>query len=166
MILPEWLVRDPGSRGVPMSDRAEVQSPQLSDPPVHSGPGRCPINTDRAPAAVGPYSQAIAAQGPFIFTAGQLGLDPTTGQLVGDDVESQTAQALRNLTEILAAGGTSLANVVKTTIFLADMQDFATVNEIYRQFFNTDAPPARSCVQVAQLPKQARVEIEAIAWHP
>lgn len=125
---------------------------------------RAVIATDQAPAAVGPYSQAIWA-GNFVFTAGQLGLDPTTGKLVGGGVEAQTRQALTNLSAVLEAAGTSLANVVKTTVFLQDIGDFQAMNGVYAQFFAVD-PPARSAVQVAALPLGGLVEIEAAAWVP
>ena len=118
------------------------------------------IHTDSAPKALGPYSQAIRA-GDWVFTAGQLGIDPATGQLQ-EGVAAQTTQALRNLDEVLRAAGASLGTVVKSTIFLADMNDFAAVNEVYGSFF-TDAPPARSTVQVARLPMDGRVEIEVVA---
>lgn len=119
------------------------------------------ITTDHAPAAVGPYSQAVRA-GDFVFTAGQIGLDPATGQLVAGGLEAQTRQVLANLSAVLAAAGTSLDNVVKTTIFLTDLSAFKTVNSIYGQYF-TGAPPARSTVEVAALPLGALVEIEAVA---
>ena len=119
------------------------------------------IRTGAAPAAIGPYSQAIAAAG-FVFTAGQLGIDPQTGELVDGGVAAQADRALENLAVVLGAAGTSLARVVKTTIFLADMQDFAAVNEVYAKRF-PDAPPARSTVAVAALPKGGRVEIECVA---
>lgn len=119
------------------------------------------ITTDHAPAAVGPYSQAVRA-GDFVFTAGQIGLDPATGQLVAGGLEAQTRQVLANLSAVLAAAGTSLDNVVKTTIFLTDLSAFKTVNNIYGQHF-TGAPPARSTVEVAALPLGALVEIEAVA---
>ncbi|MEN9231898.1 MAG: RidA family protein [Thermostichus sp. DG02_5_bins_236] len=134
--------------------------------PVQPASGRCAVQTDAAPAPVGPYSQGIAALGPFIFTAGQVGLDPKTGKLVGDDITSQTHQVLRNLQAVLTAGGTNLSNVVKTTVFLADMNDFAAMNRVYQEFFSTDPAPARSCVQVGRLPLNALVEIEAVAWYP
>lgn len=121
---------------------------------------RTTIAAAGAPAAIGPYSQAIATGG-LVFCSGQLGLDPETGELV-DGVEAQAERALRNLTMVLDAAGLSLADVVKTTIFLADMSDFAAVNRIYGQHM-PDPPPARSTVQVAALPKNGRVEIEAIA---
>jgi 2-iminobutanoate/2-iminopropanoate deaminase len=119
-----------------------------------------PIQTDDAPAAIGPYSQAIRANG-FVFTAGQIGLDPARKELV-DGVGAQAAQALKNLSAVLEAAGSSLARVVKTTIFLADMADFATVNEAYAAGFGTPYP-ARSTVAVRQLPAGALVEIECVA---
>lgn len=119
------------------------------------------VHTDQAPAAIGPYSQAVRA-GQFVFTAGQIGLDPTTGQLVADDVAAQTRQVMANLAAVLAAAGSNLGQVVKTTIFLTDMADFAAVNAVYGEFFPAE-PPARSTVAVAALPRGARVEIEAIA---
>jgi 2-iminobutanoate/2-iminopropanoate deaminase len=118
------------------------------------------ISTSGAPGAIGPYSQAIAAGG-LLLCSGQLGLDPTTGELV-DGVEAQAERALRNLMAVLDAAGLGPADVAKTTVFLADMADFATVNAVYGRFF-PDPPPARSTVQVAALPKAGRVEIEAIA---
>ncbi|MBC8446619.1 MAG: RidA family protein [Chloroflexi bacterium] len=118
------------------------------------------IATGRAPAAVGPYSQAVRA-GNLVFTAGQIGIDPVLGQL-RTGIAAQTRQALANLQAVLEAAGSSLNQVVKTTIFLQDMADFATVNQIYGSGF-TAAPPARSTVQVAALPLGALVEIEAIA---
>lgn len=120
-----------------------------------------PVSTGKAPAAIGPYSQAISAGG-FIFVSGQLGIDPETGSFAGPDAAAQAAQALRNLGAVLEAAGSSLERVVKTTIFLAEMEDFQRVNEVYASFF-TGVKPARSTVQVARLPKDGRVEIEAIA---
>jgi 2-iminobutanoate/2-iminopropanoate deaminase len=114
-----------------------------------------------APAAVGPYSQAIVAGG-FVFCSGQLGLVPATGQLAGPDIASQAQQALANLSAVLDAAGSGLRQVVKTTVFLADMNDFAAMNGIYQQAFG-DARPARSTVEVKRLPKDARFEIEAVA---
>lgn len=125
---------------------------------------RTVVATDEAPAAVGPYSQAIRA-GDFVFTAGQLGLDPATGKLVAGGVEAQTRQALTNLSAVLAAAGASLAQVVKTTVFLQDIGDFKAMNGVYAQFFAAD-PPARSAVQVAALPLGGLVEIEAVAVMP
>jgi 2-iminobutanoate/2-iminopropanoate deaminase len=119
------------------------------------------ISTTAAPAAIGPYSQAVRA-GDFIFTSGQLGLDPATGAL-REGVAVQTVQALDNLTAVLAAAGATLDDVVKTTIFLADLADFGTVNELYGARFR-GAPPARSTVQVAALPRGGRVEIEVVAY--
>jgi 2-iminobutanoate/2-iminopropanoate deaminase len=119
------------------------------------------IKTDNAPAAIGPYSAGVAA-GTFIFTAGQIGLDPKSGQMVEGGVEAEARRALTNLKGILEAAGSSLGNVVKTTVFLKDMADFVKVNAVYAEFF-TENPPARSAVQVAALPKNALVEIEAIA---
>ena len=118
------------------------------------------ISTSGAPGAIGPYSQAIAAGG-LLFCSGQLGLDPATGELV-DGVEAQAERSLRNLMAVLDAAGLGPADVAKTTVFLADMADFATVNAVYGRFF-PDPPPARSTVQVAALPKAGRVEIEAVA---
>ena len=119
------------------------------------------ISTDKAPAAIGPYSQAVRV-GDFLFTAGQLGLVPDTKQFAGPDVASQTRQALKNLQAILEAGGSCLKHVAKTTVFLADMQEFSQMNGNYTEFF-AEAPPARSTVQVAALPMAARVEIEVVA---
>jgi 2-iminobutanoate/2-iminopropanoate deaminase len=118
------------------------------------------VQTEQAPAPGGPYSQAIIA-GPFIFTSGQIGLDPATGELA-DGVEAQTRQALANLTAVLAAGGAGPADVVKATVYLADMDDYAAVNAVYGEVFAT-APPARSTVQVAALPRSARVMIDLVA---
>jgi 2-iminobutanoate/2-iminopropanoate deaminase len=120
------------------------------------------VHTTAAPEAIGPYSQAIAA-GPYLFTSGQIGLDPLTGQLVGGGVEEQTRQVMANLAAVLAAGGLTFGDVVKTTIFLADMNDFPAVNAVYGESFEGAPPPARSTVAAAGLPRGARVEIEAIA---
>jgi 2-iminobutanoate/2-iminopropanoate deaminase len=119
------------------------------------------ISTDKAPPAVGPYSQAVKV-GDFIYTAGQIPLEPQTGSLVEGGIEAQTGQVMRNLAAVLEAAGSSLTQVVKTTIFVTDIKDFAAVNQVYGSFF-TDRPPARSTVQVAALPLGARVEIEAVA---
>jgi 2-iminobutanoate/2-iminopropanoate deaminase len=119
------------------------------------------ISTDKAPKAIGPYSQAISA-GDLIFTSGQIALDPSTQQMVEGDVRAQAERVMKNLEGVLEAAGCSFGQVVKTTIFLADLNDFAAVNEIYGKRFS-GAPPARSTVQVAALPKGARVEIEMIA---
>lgn len=118
------------------------------------------VSTEKAPPAVGPYSQAVIA-GDLIFTAGQLGIDPKSGELA-EGIEAQTRQALTNLSALLEAASSSLDRVVKATVFLAHMEDFATMNAIYAEFF-TLQPPARSTVGVAQLPRGALVEIEAIA---
>ena len=119
------------------------------------------IKTDLAPAAIGPYSVAVTG-GPFIFTAGQLGIDPKTGNLVEGGVEAETRQALQNLSSILEAANSCLDNVVKTTVFLRDINDFAKMNAVYAEFF-VENPPDRSAVQVAALPKNGAVEIEAIS---
>jgi 2-iminobutanoate/2-iminopropanoate deaminase len=121
---------------------------------------RTQVQTNAAPAAIGPYSQAIRA-GELVFTAGQIGLDPASGELM-DGVAAQAERALRNLSAILDAAGTSMERVTKTTIFLADMADFAAVNEVYAAHFSTPYP-ARSTVAVGGLPKGALVEIEAVA---
>jgi 2-iminobutanoate/2-iminopropanoate deaminase len=122
---------------------------------------RTAISTPQAPAAIGPYSQAIRADG-YLFCSGQLGLDPATGELVAGGVAAQAEQSLRNLGAVLGTAGLAFGDVVKTTIFIADIADFATVNAVYGRFV-TDPPPARSTVAVAALPKGGRVEIEAIA---
>jgi 2-iminobutanoate/2-iminopropanoate deaminase len=119
------------------------------------------VQTDRAPAAIGPYSQAMVT-GNFVFTAGQIPLDPASMQLVGEDVAAQTTQVFKNLEAILEAAGASLSRVVKTTVFLKDMNDFVAMNEVYGAAFG-DHKPARSTVEAARLPKDVRVEIEAIA---
>ena len=119
------------------------------------------ISTEKAPKAIGPYSQAISL-GDFIFTSGQIPLDPATQQLVQGDIRAQTERVMENLGAVLAAAGVGFDKVVKATIFVADLNDFAAVNEIYGKRFPKD-PPARSTVQVAALPKGARVEIELVA---
>ena len=119
------------------------------------------ISTEKAPKAIGPYSQAISL-GDFIFTSGQIPLDPATQQLVPGDIRAQTERVMENLGAVLAAAGVGFDKVVKATIFVADLNDFAAVNEIYGKRFPKD-PPARSTVQVAALPKGARVEIELVA---
>ncbi len=122
------------------------------------------IQTEQAPAPVGPYNQAIVATGSMMFVAGQIPLDPQTGQLVGgDDIAAQTEQAIANLIAILEAGGATLASVVKTSVFLKDMNDFAAMNAVYAKYFDEASAPARACVDVARLPKDVRVEIECIA---
>ncbi|MGE5483956.1 MAG: RidA family protein [Ignavibacteriales bacterium] len=117
-----------------------------------------------APAAVGPYSQAIRT-GQFLFASGQIGLDPATGQMVGDDVKSQAKRAMENVKAVLASQGLDFGNIVKSLVFLTDINDFAAVNEVYGSYFK-DAPPARSCVAVAALPKGAKVEIDVTAEFP
>lgn len=122
------------------------------------------VKTDTAPAAIGPYSQGIVANG-FLFTAGQIALDPVTGQVIPGDVQAQTERVLGNLAAVLSAAGCSWKNVVKTTVFLHDMNDFPAVNETYGRILG-DARPARSTVQVAGLPRGVLVEIDAIAEVP
>ncbi len=119
------------------------------------------ISTKEAPQAIGPYSQAIKAAG-LVFTAGQIALDPATGQVIAGDVAAQTERVLRNISAILKAAGSSLDRVVKTTVFLKSMGDFAAMNEVYGKFFNS-RPPARSTVEVARLPKDVLVEIDVVA---
>ena len=127
---------------------------------------KLPIHTADAPAAIGPYSQAIRS-GDLLFTSGQVALDPATGNLVSGGVTAEIEQVMRNLHAVLSAAGLQFGDVVKTTIFLMDMGDFAAVNAAYGQAFEgTGAPPARSTVQVAQLPRGARVEIELVARYP
>ena len=119
------------------------------------------VRTDKAPAAIGPYSQGVLCGG-FLFCAGQIPLDPATGKMVDGGIEAQTGRVLRNLEAVLAAGGASLASVVKTTVYLADLADFPAMNAVYGKFFPAD-PPARATVQAAKLPAGALVEIDAIA---
>ncbi len=119
------------------------------------------VATDQAPKAIGPYSQAMEVNG-VIYTAGQVALDPQSGQLVGATAAEQTEQVLKNLAAVLGAAGSSLQDVVKTTVYLADMNDFAAMNEVYTKHFGKHKP-ARSTVQAARLPRDARVEIDAIA---
>ena len=120
------------------------------------------INTEKASAAIGPYSQGVAA-GNFLFVSGQLPIDPKTGSIDADNVADQARQSLTNLSQILEAAGTSMNTVVKTTVFIQHMDDFAVMNEVYAQFFQGEVLPARSAVEVAKLPKGALVEIEAVA---
>jgi len=122
---------------------------------------RTTVNTDRAPGAIGPYSQAVRA-GDLLFCSGQIPLDPATGGIVGGGVAEQTRRVLTNLKAVLEAGGASLSSVVKTTVLLRDMEDFGAMNEAYAEFFPED-PPARAAFEVARLPKDAGVEIEAVA---
>ena len=118
------------------------------------------VSTPKAPAAIGPYSQAIVC-GDTVFTSGQIGIDPTCGEITGKDVREQTEQVMKNLCAVLAAAGTSMENVVKTTCFLADIADFAAFNEVYGKYLTEK--PARSCVAAKALPKGALVEVEVIA---
>ena len=119
------------------------------------------VSSDAAPKAIGPYSQAIKTGG-MVYCSGQIPIDPVTGVFVSNDITEQTEQVLKNLTAVLEAAGSSLANVVKTTVFLADMSDFAAMNEVYAGYFSENKP-ARATVQAARLPRDARVEIECIA---
>ena len=119
------------------------------------------IATKSAPGAIGPYSQGVRANG-FLFLSGQVALDPATGQLVAGDIRAQTERVLKNLEAVLAAAGSSMDAVVKTTVYLADMGDFTAMNEVYARFF-PQAPPARATVEVRRLPKDAKVEIDLIA---
>jgi 2-iminobutanoate/2-iminopropanoate deaminase len=119
------------------------------------------IQTAHAPQAIGPYSQAIKTSG-LVFASGQIPIDPHTGQFVAGGIAEQTEQVLKNLSAVLEAAGTGLDRIVKTTVFLADMQDFAAMNEVYGKFFK-EQPPARATVEAARLPRDARVEIDAIA---
>lgn len=120
------------------------------------------VLTDRGPKPIGPYSQAIKSNG-FVFVSGQVALDPGTGEFVGTEVREQTARVMENLKAILEAAGASFTHVVKTTVYLKDMNDFAAMNEVYARYF-TAAPPARSTVQAARLPKDALVEIDVVAF--
>jgi 2-iminobutanoate/2-iminopropanoate deaminase len=124
-------------------------------------PHRQSVSTDAAPAAVGPYSQAMRS-GDLLFCSGQIPLEPSTGELVKDDIEGQARRCLENLAAVAEAGGGSLATAVRCTVYLTDMNDFARVNEVYAGFFDGDDPPARVAVAVAALPKGADVEIDAI----
>jgi 2-iminobutanoate/2-iminopropanoate deaminase len=119
------------------------------------------VQTDSAPAAIGPYSQAIRANG-FVYASGQIPIDPQTGEFVAGGIREQTEQVLKNLSAVLKAAGSGLEQVVKTTVFLADMKEFAAMNEVYSRFFASE-PPARATVAAAGLPRDARVEIEAVA---
>ncbi len=123
---------------------------------------RTHVSTPSAPAAIGPYSQGIVTQGSLLFTAGQIALVPGTGAFVAGDIRVQTQQVLENLKGILAAGGSDLSSVIKTTVYLKSMDDFAAMNEVYGGYFGNH-PPARSTVEVSRLPKDALVEIDAIA---
>lgn len=120
------------------------------------------IKTESAPKAIGPYSQAVRA-GDFLFASGQIPTDPATGEFVVGGIQEETEQVLKNIRALLESAGTDLNHVVKTTVFLADMDDFAAMNEVYGQFFGEN-PPARATVQAARLPRDARVEIEVVAY--
>jgi 2-iminobutanoate/2-iminopropanoate deaminase len=125
------------------------------------------IRTESAPAPVGPYNQAIAASGQMVFVAGQIPLDPSTGEIVGaNDIVKQTEQVMANLEAVVAAAGAKTQDIVKTTVFLANMNDFAAMNEVYGRYFDNASAPARACVQVSRLPKDVLVEIECIAVVP
>ena len=119
------------------------------------------ISTDKAPAAIGPYSQAIEVNG-MVYTSGVIPINPATGELVTGDAAAQADQAIGNLKNLLEAAGTSMANVVKTVVFISDMNDFGSINEVYGKYF-PEPYPARSCVEVARLPKDVAIEIEAVA---
>lgn len=120
------------------------------------------IYTDNAPAPIGPYSQAVIGSGCFVFTAGQIPIDPASGQVIEGDIKNQTRQVLKNLQAVLEASGATLHSVVKTTVFMKDMNEFAGMNEVYGEYF-TNTSPARSTIEVARLPRDVKVEIEAIA---
>jgi 2-iminobutanoate/2-iminopropanoate deaminase len=126
--------------------------------------GKNIVSTKNAPAAIGPYSQAVKL-GNLVFTSGQIPVEPASGEIIPGGVEAQSRQVLKNLEEVLKAAGTALNNVLKTTLFIKDMDDFALINEVYTKFFGVE-PPARSCVEVARLPKDVLIEIEAIAYIP
>ena len=119
------------------------------------------IQTNLAPAAIGPYSQAIRI-GDFLYTSGQIALDPESGMFLSGEIEEETEQTLKNISSILQADGLSLENVIKTTVYLSDLNDFTRMNQVYEKYFSKNKP-ARACVQVAALPKGAKVEIDAIA---
>jgi len=119
------------------------------------------IQTDQAPAAIGPYSQAVRVDN-FLYTSGQIALDPQSGEFLSGEIEQETERTIENISAILTAGGLSLDNVIKTTVYLTDLSHFARMNHIYEKYFSGNKP-ARACVQVAALPKGAKVEIEAIA---
>jgi 2-iminobutanoate/2-iminopropanoate deaminase len=120
------------------------------------------VSTQHAPAAIGPYSQAVAF-GDLVLCSGQIALDPGTGEIVAGDVRAQTEQVMKNLAGVLAQAGSGFDRVLRTTVFVADMNDFVTVNEVYGRHFSSEAPPARATVEVARLPKDALVEIDCIA---
>jgi len=119
------------------------------------------IQTEQAPAAIGPYSQAIRI-GDFLYTSGQIALDPESGMFLSGEIEEETEQTLKNISAILQAGGVNFENVIKTTVYLSDLNDFTRMNQVYEKYFSKNKP-ARACVQVAALPKGAKIEIDAIA---
>jgi 2-iminobutanoate/2-iminopropanoate deaminase len=120
-----------------------------------------PVTTDHAPKAIGPYSQGMATPQGLVFTAGQIPIDPATGEIPGSDIATQTRQVLENVKAVLEAGGSGLASVIKTTVFMKDLGEFAAMNEVYATYFR-ESPPARSTVEVSRLPRDVRVEIEAV----
>ena len=123
-----------------------------------------PVNTSKAPAPVGPYNQAIIADG-WIYCSGQIALDPSSGKLIGqNNIKEETRQVIRNLKAVLNAAGADINNVVKTNVFLKNLNDFNDVNEIYAEFFKGPSSPARACVEVSALPKNCSVEIDCVAW--
>ena len=124
------------------------------------------VKTDLAPAPVGPYNQGVMASGRMLFVAGQICLDAKTGELVGSTVADQTTKVLQNLTAVVKAAGAELSDVVKTSVFLKDMNDFGAMNEVYGQYFDEESAPARACVEVSRLPKDVLVEIECVAMVP
>jgi 2-iminobutanoate/2-iminopropanoate deaminase len=140
---------------------AAVLSPKIISASIRSEEMKKEVKTDKAPQAIGPYSQGIVANG-FVFCSGQIPIVPQTGQLSPGGIEDQTRQVLKNVSAVLEAAGTSLDNVVKATVFLQDMNDFAAMNKVYAEFFKTPFP-ARAAVQVARLPRDVKVEIEVIA---
>ena len=119
------------------------------------------IHTEKAPAAIGPYSQAVCTES-LVFVSGQIAIEPSSGEFIAGDIKAQTRQVLKNLSAVLLAAGSSLEKVVKTSVFITNIDEFGAVNEVYSEFFTTN-PPARACVEVARLPKGAEVEIEAVA---
>jgi 2-iminobutanoate/2-iminopropanoate deaminase len=127
---------------------------------IMSETSRTIVKTDNAPGAIGPYSQAVKTSS-LVFVSGQLAIDPASGELKNDDIQDETRQAMHNLKNVLEAAGSNLEKVVKTTLFIKDMNNFPVINEVYGEFFQSD-PPARACVEVARLPKDANVEIEAV----
>jgi len=140
---------------------AAVLNPKILSASIRSKEMKKEVKTDKAPQAIGPYSQGIVANG-FVFCSGQIPIVPQTGQLDTGGIEDQTRQVLKNVSAVLEAAGTSLDNVVKATVFLQDMNDFAAMNKVYAEFFKTPFP-ARAAVQVARLPRDVKVEIEVIA---